>query len=82
MANRRLESAARLLPVAGAILFLPPIALLFDEPVRLLGVPLTIFYLFGAWLALILVTALMGRFLHEADTDQVPGRSDKGHDPG
>ncbi len=51
--SQRLRDAASLLPVIGLFLLMPPVIALFVAPVRVLGVPLIVAYLFGVWLVLI-----------------------------
>lgn len=63
MDNRRLRDAALLLPLGGALLFLPPYVQVFDQGVTILGVPLLQVYLFGIWLLGIVLTALLSRQL-------------------
>jgi len=73
--RRRMMDAARLLPVAGAFLFLIP--LLWSGPGG--GPALTghgIVYLFPIWLGLILLAAAISRRLQRPDVgaqDEVPG---------
>ncbi len=45
----------------GAFLLLPPFFLIFDRPVRLLGIPLLYLYLFLAWALLIALGAMAAR---------------------
>jgi hypothetical protein len=53
MERRKLESAALFLTIFGAMLFMPPLALLFQLERRFLGVPAELIYLFTAWAGLI-----------------------------
>jgi hypothetical protein len=57
--STRARDAARLLPVIGAVLFMPPLIALFVGDVSIMGVPLIVVYLFGVWLALIVCAALL-----------------------
>lgn len=59
--GRRLRDALILLPLAGAVALLPPVVLLFNAPVDVLGIPLKVFYVFTVWLALVVAAALLGR---------------------
>lgn len=63
MPNRRLRDAALLLPLAGALLLLPPYIRVFDQDVTVLGLPLLHVYLFGIWLLGIVLTAMLSRRL-------------------
>ncbi|HUF57031.1 MAG TPA: hypothetical protein VMM55_10785 [Thermohalobaculum sp.] len=60
---RRLREVAILLPVAGLVLTMPPVANVFALPVRLGGVPLVVAYIFVVWAALILAARAIGRRL-------------------
>jgi hypothetical protein len=59
----RARDAARVLPMLGLFLLMPPVITLFAAPLRVAGVPLIVVYLFGVWLALVLGAALLGRAL-------------------
>jgi hypothetical protein len=43
----------------GALLFAPPLLIIFNEPIRILGIPLLYFYLFAVWTGLIVLVALV-----------------------
>ncbi len=59
----RVRDAATLLPLLALLLVMPPVITLFAAPVEVLGVPLIVGYLFGAWLAMIGCAALLARRL-------------------
>ncbi len=61
--RRKLENVALVVPVFGAMLFVPPLISIFNVDTRVLGLPLVVFYLFAVWLALIAGTALLSRHL-------------------
>jgi uncharacterized membrane protein len=42
----------------GALVFAPPLLIIFNKAIRILGIPLLYFYLFAAWGALIALVAL------------------------
>lgn len=63
MDNRHVRDAAVLLPLGGALLFLPPYVQVFDQGAMVFGVPLLHVYLFGIWFAGIVLTALLSRRL-------------------
>ncbi|RMF38483.1 MAG: hypothetical protein D6754_07440 [Alphaproteobacteria bacterium] len=65
--NRRDRDLTVLLPVFGALLFLPPIVRLFTGPVTLFGIPLIVLYIFSVWALLILLCLRLARRLHLAD---------------
>jgi hypothetical protein len=60
--NRPRDSLIALF-LLGAFLFLPPFFLIFDRPVRLLGIPLLYLYLFLAWALLIALSAMAVRLI-------------------
>ncbi|SEL43250.1 hypothetical protein SAMN05444515_11637 [Ectothiorhodospira marina] len=61
----------------GLALFFPPLLVVFDLDGFVLGIPALFFYLYGAWLALIvLVVLIVARSSHEEPGDHRP------HDPG
>lgn len=68
MTPRRAVEAAFLLPVLGAILFLPPVTLIVSGAAGALGLPLFVPYLFGVWILLIVAAWRLSRRLqrHEA----------------
>jgi len=59
----RARDAARLLPLVGLFLLLPPVITPFAIPLDVLGVPLVVLYLFAVWLGLIVAAALLARKL-------------------
>jgi hypothetical protein len=59
--SQRAREAARLLPLVGLFLVLPPMIALFAVPVDVAGVPLLVVYFFAVWLGLVLAAALLGR---------------------
>ena len=63
MRARKLRDAAILLPLAGLVLIMPPVASVFALPARLGGVPLVVAYIFIVWAALIVAARVIGRRL-------------------
>ncbi|MFO1363409.1 MAG: hypothetical protein U1F45_13195 [Burkholderiales bacterium] len=59
----RARDAARVLPLAGFFLLLPPVIAPFAAPADVLGVPLVVVYLGAVWLGLVAVAALLARVL-------------------
>ena len=57
--HRKLEHAAFMLPVFGAVLLLPPLLDAFAVRDRLLGIPIEVLHLFTVWVLLILGAALV-----------------------
>ena len=60
---RRSRNGERLfaLFLLGLLLLLPPVLLVFNRPVRVLGVPLLFLYVFTAWALLIALVARLAR---------------------
>ena len=65
--SSRLRDAAVLLPLLGLFAWMPPVIGLFDASGRVLGVPLIVAWLFGVWLALIVVAFWLSRRLDPGD---------------
>lgn len=63
MERRKLESAALFLTIAGALLIMPPIAMVFQIERRLFGIPGEVIYLFVVWAALIAGAWWLGKNL-------------------
>ncbi|UJW86027.1 hypothetical protein [Devosia sp. SL43] len=69
MADRRkLEAGMAVLTIFGALLLLPPLVYVFNQPISHLGVPQIVIYLFAVWLLLIIATALLTRALPREDS--------------
>lgn len=63
MERRKLESAALFLTIVGALLIMPPIAVVFQIERRLFGIPSEVIYLFVTWALLALGAWWLGRRL-------------------
>jgi hypothetical protein len=61
--SARARDAARLLPVFGLFLLMPPMISLFAVPADVAGVPMLVLYLFAVWLGLVIGAAVIGRLL-------------------
>lgn len=71
MANqRRLETAALVLPVFGALLVIPPLLGVFNVPHAILGIPIVAVYFFAVWIGLIVATAILSRRLGRGQADR------------
>lgn len=71
MEPRKLESAALFLTFFGALLIMPPLALVFQLRQSVLGLPAGVVYLFVVWALLILCAGwLSGRLPRESDDNQ------------
>lgn len=63
----------------GCFLFSYPVITIFNLPKQVLGIPLFFFYLFAAWLVLVLLILMLGR--HPDTTGPVTPVTDrKAHD--
>lgn len=65
--TRRREQATFMLPIAGALLIVPPLLTLFTGPYRIFGAPLDTVYLFTVWVLLILGSVLASRRMPRSD---------------
>jgi len=63
----RLRDMALLLPLAGFLLTMPPLVMIFSRDALILGTPLLYLYLFTLWCALIVGGALLARRLCRAE---------------
>ena len=70
----RVQDKARLLPIVGVVLLMPPIVTLFVADVSIVGAPLIVVYLFCTWLALIGCSAWLAHRLPPTE----PPRPDDG----
>lgn len=61
-----------LLTVLGAMLMLPPLVYVFDQPFAHFGIPQIVLYLFALWLLLIVGTALLTHALPRERQDGEP----------
>ena len=70
MERRKLVSAALFLTLVGALMFMPPLASVFQVHRRLLGQPAEVIYLFVCWVLLVLGSWwLAGRLPHEGEDE-------------
>lgn len=67
---------ARIVPVAGTLLLLPPLVGLFARPdITVFGIPLILAYLMVVWVGIIGITAaLAGRLRREPSSGDSQGR--------
>ena len=63
MERRKLIASMFALTLFGALLLLPPLVYLFNQPISHFGVPQIVIYLFAVWLLLIVGTAALTRLL-------------------
>ena len=69
MERRKLVSAALFLTLAGALLFMPPIASVFQIHRLVLGVPAEVIYLFVCWVLLVVGAWWLGTRLSRDGED-------------
>ena len=70
MERRKLTSAALVLTLLGAVLFMPPIATVFQIHRLVLGVPSEVIYLFAVWVLLVVGAWWLSRRLPREDEDE------------
>lgn len=70
-ANRTRERLVALF-VLGVVLLLPPALLVFNRPVRVLGIPALYLYIFAVWVLIIALAAAVAARISPADE---PGSS-------
>ena len=56
---RKFRDAALILPLLGIFLFLTPIPAIFKDPAPNAGIPSIFMYIYGGWLALIIISAII-----------------------
>ena len=64
---KKREHTALMLPIAGALLIVPPLLTLFTGPHRIFGATLETIYLFAVWIAMIVGTVLTSRHMPRAE---------------
>jgi len=65
---RKLRDAALVLPFLGIFLFLTPVPAIFSDQGSEPGIPAIFTYIFGIWLALIVICAIISRRILSQDT--------------
>ena len=63
--HRKARDRALILPLAGLILLIPPVAGVFHIEAKIAGVPFTLVYLFAVWALLIAGAAALSRRLRD-----------------
>lgn len=71
--RRKLESSMLVLTISGALMLVPPLVYVFNQPISHFGVPQIVIYLFVVWLLLILGTAVLTRALPREEPDPSSG---------
>ncbi|MCF6327282.1 MAG: hypothetical protein L3J21_08325 [Devosiaceae bacterium] len=67
---KRIVFLAKLLPVIGVVLILPPLVSVANVDANLFGFPAIITYMFAVWIFLILAAYLLQRKLPSSPADQ------------
>lgn len=73
--STRLRDAAVVLPLLGLFAWMPPVIGLFAASRQVLGVPLIVAWLFGVWLALIVVAFWFSRRLDDEAAETADDRA-------
>lgn len=74
------RDAGTLLPIVAAILFLPPLTLIFSAPITIAGIPLILVYLFTAWALVIAAACFLASRLEDIGVRQGEAPSQPGDD--
>lgn len=67
---------AVMLPIAAALLLMPPLIRIFATPGTLGGIPWIVVYIFSVWAAAILIAIVVARHAHQAPGGDPEARSD------
>ncbi|MCP5071974.1 MAG: hypothetical protein GY947_01600 [Rhodobacteraceae bacterium] len=65
--NRKTRDSAALLPLLGIFLLLTPLISAFTRGVQERGIPSIVAYVFGVWIVLIVLAAVLARRLQRED---------------
>jgi hypothetical protein len=67
--SKRMVDVAVIAPILGLVLMIPPVIGLFATDRTVFGAPLILVYLFGVWLGLIALAAIIARKLSQSAKD-------------
>lgn len=67
--SRRLRDAALFLPILGVVAYTTPFLRIFTADVLVFGIPLIFVFVYGGWLALILLGRALAQRLRADDGD-------------
>lgn len=81
LAPRKTVERALLLPLIGLLLFIPPIAGIFDINTLIGGIPFTVIYLFVVWGLLIFSAFRLSRNLANIDDNETSSIESESIDP-
>jgi len=65
---RKLASGMLVLTGFGALLLVPPLVYIFNQPISHFGVPQIVIYLFLVWVLLIIGTAVLTHFMPRSNS--------------
>lgn len=65
------------LAALGALLIVPPLVYLFNQPHSHFGIPQIVLYLFGWWIIMIAGTAVLTHFLPRSDSGAEGGEGEE-----
>ena len=71
--RRKLITSMLALTVFGALLLVPPLVYVFNQPIAHFGIPQIVLYLFAVWLLMILGTAALTQRLPPDSADPANG---------
>ncbi|MBS3848599.1 hypothetical protein KD146_07805 [Devosia sp. BSSL-BM10] len=71
--RRKLIASMLVLTIFGALLLVPPLVYVFNQPITHFGVPQVVIYLFVVWLLLIMGTAMLTHLLPSETGDTTNG---------
>jgi fatty acid desaturase len=71
--RRKLIASMLVLTIFGALLLVPPLVYVFNQPITHFGVPQVVIYLFVVWLLLIMGTAMLTHLLPPETGDTTNG---------
>lgn len=75
ISDRKTSDRALILLLVGCVLLLPPVAIIFQLDLRIMGIPFTGIYLFAVWGGLIVGAAILSRRM-QSNADRVDAQSE------
>ncbi len=68
--RKKLNDVQAIVTVLAVLLMMPPIILIFNGAGLIGDIPVVVVFIFGTWLALILVTWYLGRFIDAPESGE------------